>query len=122
MPPRASQLLRGVDPAAAFLFGASGSGCCFCRELVSEAEEVKQLAVPHLYPLGQHPATDPASFPQRNQPLAHSSDAVGVGTSFAGTTTVTPWEMMVEDGAGQEDVWQSRSVRQQPPPWVARQP
>lgn len=101
---RTSQSLQGLGPTAAFLFGASGSGSCFCRELVCEAEEVKQLAVPHLYPLGQHPATDPASFPQRNQPLAHSFDAVVVGTSFAGTTTVTPLEMIVEDGAGQESV------------------
>jgi hypothetical protein len=104
MPPRANQLLLDTALEAAFLFEAFGSGCCFCRELVSEGEEVKQLAVPQLYPLGQHPATDPAFFPQRNQPLAHSSDAVAVGISFAGTTTVTPWEMIVEDGAGQESV------------------
>lgn len=109
-----SKLLLKTAEAAAFLLEASGS--CFCTELVSEAAEVKQLAVPHLYPLGQHPATDPASFPHRNQSLAHLSDAVAVGTSSAGTTTVTPWEMIVEDDAGQENVWQSRSVRQQPPP------
>lgn len=102
--PRTNQLLLDIPPAAAFLLGASGSGCCFCKEFVSEAEDVKQLAVPHLYPLGQHPATGPASFPQRNQPLAHSFDAVVVGTSFAGTTTVTPWVMIVDDDAGQENV------------------
>jgi hypothetical protein len=88
IPPIINRLLLGAIEEAAFLLVASG--CCFCTELVSEAAEVKQLAVPHLYPLGQHPATDPASFPHRNQPPAHLSDAVAVGTSSAGTTTVTP--------------------------------
>jgi hypothetical protein len=46
--PSASQWLQRIDLAAALLFGASGSGCCFCNELVSDADDVKQLAVPHL--------------------------------------------------------------------------
>ena len=82
------------------------------------AAESVQLAVPHMYPLGQHPDTGPALAPQRNHPLAHV--AVGLGAAWAsvkGTTTVAPPVMMVVLAMGGQDVvLQSRPVRQHPEP------
>ncbi|KAG7288584.1 hypothetical protein NEMBOFW57_004937 [Staphylotrichum longicolle] len=49
-----------------------------------------QLAVPHAYPLGQHPATGPASAPHMNHPLAQLP-VVSAGAPLTGTTTVTPF-------------------------------
>lgn len=81
-----------------------------------------QLAVPQPYPLGQQPALSPPSLPHRNHPVAHVP-VVDAGTPDAGTTTVTPSvsTMVVDATGGQDVVWQSRPVWQQPPPWVARQ-
>lgn len=81
-----------------------------------------QLAVPHPYPLGQHPALSPPSFPQRTHPVAQLP-VVDAGTPLAGTATVTPSvsTMVVEAaGGGHEVVWQSRPVWQQPPEYTAR--
>lgn len=81
-----------------------------------------QLAVPHAYPLGQHPATGPASLPHRYQPPAQVDVAVVLGTSVAGTASVTPLDVIVVyEMGGHEVVMQSRPVRQQPEPAVARQ-
>lgn len=75
------------------------------------APAVKQLAVPQEYPEGQQPATGPAFCPHINHPSAHEELPVGFGKSVAGTTMVAPLETkVVEDGAGHEYVWQSRSV------------
>lgn len=77
----------------------------------------KQLAVPQLYPLGQHPAVAPASEGHRDQPPAHVPVEVVVGTAVTGTTTVSSPEIMVVDAVDGHDVtWQSRPVWQQPPP------
>lgn len=99
-------------------------GSTFCTVAVAVVALSVQLAVPHAYPLGQHPAIGPASLGHKNQPPAH----VDVGNvavfvrSVAGTTSVTPFDVMVvEDTGGQEVVIQSRPVRQQPAPAVARQ-
>ena len=102
---------HGVSALAELSLGNS-----FCTSAVWLASTVKQLAVPQSYPLGQHPATGPAVVPHKNQPSAQVELAVVVGTSVARTTMVWPSETMVVDGAGQEYVLQSRSVRQQPPP------
>lgn len=96
---------------------ASASGNSFCMRPVSLACTVKQLAVPQSYPSGQHPATGPASLPQRNQPLPHVDVGPGAGgASVARTTTVAPLETIVVAGAGQSCVSQFLPVRQQPPP------
>lgn len=92
-------------------------GLCFWTLPVSVAAEVKQLALPHSYPEGQHPSLAPASALHMNQPPAQVALAAEAGTFVAGTTTVIPLETsLVADGAGHEYVWQSRSVRQHPPP------
>jgi len=100
-------------------------GTSFATVAVAPAVTRLQLAVPHPYPLGQHPAfSPPSSFPHRNQPVAQLPAADVPGTPLAGTATVTPSvsTIVVEDaGGGQEVVWQSRPVWQQPPPAVARQ-
>jgi hypothetical protein len=81
-----------------------------------------QLAVPHVYPSGQQPATEPPSSPQRYQPVAHALTPSPFGTSLTGTATVTDPEMMVVMGVGgHEVVAQLRPVWQQPPPARARQ-
>ena len=99
------------------------SGNVFCKLAVWLACAVKQLAVPQLYPSGQHPATGPASLPQRNHPSAQVDEGPGAGgASVARTTMVAPSVTIVVEGAGQLCVSQFRSVRQHPPPWVARQP
>jgi len=75
--------------------------------LVAVAPVVKQLAVPHSYPEGQHPAAAPSSLPHKNQPPAQVALlGVGVvGISMAGTTTVTPLETkVVRAGRGHEYV------------------
>jgi hypothetical protein len=103
---------------------ASFPGNSFCIVAVTVAAESVQLAVPHMYPVGQHPDTGPASTPQRNQPLAHVV-AVGVKAlaSVTGTTMVAPFVVIVVLAIGGQDVvLQSRPVRQQPEPAVARQP
>jgi hypothetical protein len=57
--------------------------------------------------------------------VAHAPAVVAdAGTPLAGTATVTPFvSTMVVDagGGGQDVVWQSRPVWQQPPPALARQ-
>lgn len=115
---------RLPSPSTLAPSSSSSSGRSFCTLAVSLSLDVKQLAVPQSYPLGQHPASGPPSSPQRNQPPAHvSSASAAVGTSPSGTTTVRgPDATVVDVGAGQLCVSQSRSVRQHPPPWVARQP
>jgi hypothetical protein len=83
----------------------------------------KQLAVPHSYPLGQHPATGPASAPHKNHPLAQLP-AVVSGIPLTGTTTVTPFPLtivVISPWGGQDVVAQSRPVWQHPPPARARQ-
>lgn len=78
----------------------------------------KQLAVPQLYPDGQHPevATRPSDG-HSDHPPAHDPAVVVVGTAVRGTTTVAVPELMVVSSvAGQERVWQSRPVWQHPPP------
>lgn len=77
----------------------------------------KQLAVPQLYPDGQHPAVGPASVGHMVQPPAQVPSEVVVGTAVRGTTIVWSPDMMVVDTVDGHDVtWQSRPVWQQPPP------
>lgn len=97
-------------------------GSSFATVAVAPPVSRLQLAVPHPYPLGQHPAIGPDPVPQRNQPVAQAAVVVA-GTPEAGTAIVSPLLMRVVDeaGGGQEVVWQSRPVWQQPPPARARQ-
>lgn len=77
-----------------------------------------QLAVPHSYPLGQHPATGPASAPHMNHPLAQLP-VVSAGAPLTGTTTVTPFPfttVVMACCGGHDVVAQSRPVWQHPPP------
>lgn len=62
--------------------------------------------MPQLYPVGQHPAVGPALEGQMDHPLAHvaSDDVAEAGTSLAGTTTVTPLEMIVVEVVVGHDV------------------
>lgn len=110
----AGALIAAQPPPAAL------PGSAFCTVAVAVAAESVQLAVPQRYPLGQHPATVPASAPQRNQPPAHVAVDVAdaaARASVRGTTMVAPWVMMVVLATGgQEVVLQSRPVRQQPEP------
>lgn len=77
----------------------------------------KQLAVPQLYPDGQHPAVGPASEGHMVHPPAQVPSEVVVGTAVRGTTIVSSPEIMVVDTVdGQDVTWQSRPVWQQPPP------
>ena len=118
--PTTPDINPAVQPATT-LPTLSSSGNPFCTRCVLLASAVKQLTLPQEYPSGQHPAVGPPSSPQRNHPPAQVS--VVSGTSLPGTTTVTPPDpRVVDEGAGQSNVSQLRSVRQQPPPWVARQP
>lgn len=98
-------------------------GNCFWISPVAPADTTVQLAVPHEYPLGQHPATGPASAPHRYQPDAQVLVGAGGGRpSVTGTTTVAPLvSTMVVSGVGGHDVVaQSRPVWQQPAPARAR--
>lgn len=70
-------------------------GTSFAKLAVALPVARKQLAVPQLYPLGQHPAVGPAFVGHKDHPPAQAPvDAVAV-TSVAGTAMVTPLEMMV---------------------------
>lgn len=100
---------------------AAESGSCFWTRLVSVGDASVQLAVPHEYPSGQHPATGPPSSPHMNHPFAHVAES-DAGTSATGTAMVTPLLIIVVIGVGGHDVsLQSRPVWQQPPPARARQ-
>lgn len=101
---------------------AARPGNAFATVAVPPAVTTEQLAVPQLYPDGQHPGKGPASLPHKNQPLAHDPVVVA-GTPLAGTTIVRPFvlTMVVIAMGGQLVVWQSRPVWQQPPPAEARQ-
>lgn len=104
---------------------AASPGTTFPTAPVSPAcPPTKQLAVPHSYPLGQHPATGPASRPHKNHPPAHCPAPVVAGLpSPTGTTTVTPSVatiVVITGGGGQLVVWQSRPVWQHPAPAEAR--
>ena len=97
-------------------------GSSLATVAVAPAVSTEQLAVPQPYPLGQQPALGPASVGHRNQPAAHVPvPVVVVAAPLAGTATVTPAPSVaettvVDDAAGgQEVVWQSRPVWQQPP-------
>lgn len=86
-------------------------GNSFATEAVALPVARKQLAVPQLYPEGQHPAVGPALEGHTDHPFAQVASVVVLGTSVAGTTTVTPLEMMVVEAVvGQDVVWQSRPV------------
>lgn len=103
------------------IFTAAFPGNSFATEAVALPVARKQLAVPQLYPVGQHPAVGPALEGQMDHPLAHveASEAVVAAAVAAvtGTTMVAPLEMMVVEAVvGHEVVWQSRPVWQQPPP------
>lgn len=83
---------------------------------VAVAPTLEQPSVAHVYPEGQQfPPTEAA---QLNHPVAHDP-AVLVAVEAAvptGTTIVSPAvTIVVELVAGQEVVWQSLPVRQQPP-------
>jgi hypothetical protein len=117
----ATPITKTHPPSPGLPFDAT-LGSCFWMVAVAVLVLIVQLAVPQAYPLGQHPATGPVSLPHRYQPLAHVDVAVVVGTSVAGTTSVTPLDVSaVDDMGGHEVVIQSRPVRQQPDPAVARQ-
>lgn len=98
-------------------------GSCFCTVAVAVLADSVQLAVPQLYPDGQHPGTAPASPPHRNQPDAHVELAAALpaaSASVTATTIVAPFDtIVVMAGAGHDVVLQSRPVRQQPPPALA---
>jgi hypothetical protein len=87
----------------------------------------KQLAVPHAYPVGQHPSSSlPSSPPHINHPPAHPPlvAASGIPSPGTGTTTVTPFPLttvVISPCGGHDAVAQSRPVWQQPPPARARQ-
>lgn len=96
------------------------SGSSFATLAVVLAVARKQLAVPQLYPPGQHPAVGPADEGHSVHPPAQDPSVVAVAAALAalaGTTTVMlPETMVVEAVTGHEVVWQSRPVWQQPPP------
>lgn len=78
------------------LLTAALSGTSFARLAVAPPVARKQLAVPQLYPLGQHPAVAPALVGHIDHPPAQVPVVVVVAvTSLAGTAMVTPLEMMV---------------------------
>lgn len=120
-PTRAGIITTKVHVRSPFLT-APLPGTSFATLAVALADARKQLVVPQLYPLGQHPADAPASEGQSDHPPAQVPVVVVAGTSLAGTTTVTPLETMVDEAVdGHEVVWQSRPVWQQPPPYTAEQ-
>lgn len=91
--------------ATSVLLPAELPGNSLATVAVALADEVKQLAVPQLYPEGQHPAVTPALDGHMDQPLAHVAAVVVTGTSLAGTTIVTPFaEMIVVDAVDGQEV------------------
>lgn len=78
------------------LLTAALPGISFARLAVALPVARKQLAVPQLYPSGQHPAVTPALVGHMDHPPAQVPIVVAVAvTSLAGTAIVTPLEMMV---------------------------
>lgn len=114
-----------ISPAPLFPGAASFPGNSLATDAVALPVARKQLAVPQLYPVGQHPAVGPALVGQMDHPLAHveacspasEEDAAAAVAAVRGTTMVAPLEtMVVEAVLGHEVVWQLRPVWQQPPP------
>lgn len=106
-----------LPPTAPLLSGSS-----LATLAVALAVARKQLAVPQLYPPGQHPAVGPADEGHSVHPPAQDDASASVAVAaalaaLAGTTTVMlPDTMVVEAVTGHEVTWQSRPVWQQPPP------
>jgi len=64
-------------------------GSAFATVAVAPSTNTEQLAVPQLYPEGQHPGSGPASLPHMNQPFAQEP-VVAADAPSAGTTIVIP--------------------------------
>jgi hypothetical protein len=86
---------RPLFPSLGNSFATVGAACRLAVK--------PQLAVPHAYPVGQHPAIGPASVPHRYQPPAHLG-LVEAGMLVMGTATVSPLEMIVVKGGGGHEV------------------
>ncbi|KAG4216769.1 hypothetical protein PC116_g34750 [Phytophthora cactorum] len=136
--PSTSQVSTSISTIPRLLLDAAAAafGNSFCTVAVAVLVANVQLAVPQVYPEGQHPATGPASSPHKNQPEAQvavgwvspppaAAAVAACCASETGTAMVAPLEIIVVmggGGAGQDVVLQSRPVRQHPPgPWRARQ-